>query len=367
VPSRAFPATKAVAPTAPQAAGQAPLQAALPVLLLPAAIPDSGFSSDEQRAACSRLPGLVALATHATVAAESWSDATTPAEMGHEHWMRHQAGLARDESPSACSGITDRVPSGAWRVDPVHLRLGTDHLVLTDPSLLALEASDALALADAITPCVDEAGFTLLTPGSGRWYLLEREATGRLDVEPRSLLAAIGRSIDAYLPIGRDARRWKRLLNMIQMTWFEHPVNEAREARGLPAVNGLWLDGRCPSSDARREAIAALVTTSRSNASNTSPMVVDARLLEARLAGDPSAWLHAWRALDGSVLAEIAAFDGRWRDGARVVLAGDTGWREVRIGPRRGWRPRWWPRRGAASAQALIAAGGEPSHPGSHR
>jgi hypothetical protein len=25
------------------------------------------------------------------------------------------------------------------------------------------------------------------------------------------------------------------------MAWFEHPVNEAREARGLPAVNSIWF------------------------------------------------------------------------------------------------------------------------------
>jgi hypothetical protein len=27
------------------------------------------------------------------------------------------------------------------------------------------------------------------------------------------------------------------------MTWHDHPVNAAREARGLPPVNGLWLYG----------------------------------------------------------------------------------------------------------------------------
>src|SRR5690606_38661174 len=27
----------------------------------------------------------------------------------------------------------------------------------------------------------------------------------------------------------------------VQMAWFQHPVNEAREARGLPAVNSIWF------------------------------------------------------------------------------------------------------------------------------
>src|SRR5258707_13045446 len=32
-----------------------------------------------------------------------------------------------------------------------------------------------------------------------------------------------------------------KLQNEVQMAWFEHPVNEAREARGLPAVNSIWF------------------------------------------------------------------------------------------------------------------------------
>jgi hypothetical protein len=32
-----------------------------------------------------------------------------------------------------------------------------------------------------------------------------------------------------------------KLQNEVQMAWFEHPLNEAREARGLPAINSIWL------------------------------------------------------------------------------------------------------------------------------
>jgi hypothetical protein len=31
------------------------------------------------------------------------------------------------------------------------------------------------------------------------------------------------------------------------MMWYEHPVNEAREARGQVAINGLWLHGGAPA------------------------------------------------------------------------------------------------------------------------
>jgi hypothetical protein len=283
--------------------------------------------------------------------------------------MRRYAGLADDESPRACSGIVDGMPEGAWRVDPVHLRLGTDHVVLTDPATIGLSGLEVHALAEAVAPCANEEGLALLTPAGGRWYLVERDTASRLDVRPRTLLAAIGRSIDAYLPVGPDARRWRRLLNTVQMTWFDHPVNQAREAGGLPAINGLWLDGRCPRrapDDDAREALAALATGAVPEAS---AITLDTRLLEARIAGDPAAWLQAWQAVDASLLSRVAAFEHPFDGGVRIVFAGDAGWREVLLRPGRGswshwrphwwshWRPRWWPRRGAAQPRWLLDAG----------
>src|SRR5262249_30087902 len=53
------------------------------------------------------------------------------------------------------------------------------------------------------------------------------------------------RNIEIWLPheahSGERSRAWMKLQNEVQMAWFEHPVNEAREARGLPAVNSIWL------------------------------------------------------------------------------------------------------------------------------
>jgi hypothetical protein len=46
----------------------------------------------------------------------------------------------------------------------------------------------------------------------------------------------------------QPGRAGDALLNEVQMVLHEHPVNEAREARGEPAVNSVWLwgGGRAP-------------------------------------------------------------------------------------------------------------------------
>ena len=59
---------------------------------------------------------------------------------------------------------------------------------------------------------------------------------------PRPLAAVIGRPLP-IAPDEGDALLWSRMLNEIQMRWHTDPVNDAREARDLPAVNAIWLHG----------------------------------------------------------------------------------------------------------------------------
>jgi hypothetical protein len=58
---------------------------------------------------------------------------------------------------------------------------------------------------------------------------------------------AHGRNIDWWLPrdsteVGK-ARAWRKLQNEIQMLWHISPINEARQASGLPAINSIWISG----------------------------------------------------------------------------------------------------------------------------
>ena len=55
----------------------------------------------------------------------------------------------------------------------------------------------------------------------------------------------IGRNVDRWLGETRSAagRRIRRLQSEAQLVFHAHPVNEAREARGEPVVNSLWLSG----------------------------------------------------------------------------------------------------------------------------
>ena len=74
------------------------------------------------------------------------------------------------------------------------------------------------------------------------------------EVNATSSFEAAGRDFD---PIG--AGRGHALLNEIQMLLHAHPVNEAREARGEPPINGLWLwgAGRARKASSRWNSVLA--------------------------------------------------------------------------------------------------------------
>jgi hypothetical protein len=334
------------------------MSASAPTLLLPASLADPAWLGADRLAALAAAPGWAALSRRAHAVAQDGPEDRPSSDPGHERWLHRRLGLSADAALAACAALADGVPQAAWRIDPVHLHVGRDHLVLTDPGLLALSDDAAAELATAVAPLFAEEGLALEARGPNRWYLRELDPVRPLRLRTRPLAGAVGRNIDAWQPTGEDARRWRRLVNEVQMTWHTHPVNERREAERLPTVNSLWIEGRVPPGGTGAQAAARLAVRDAGTLlevdTDDGPLIVDDRLLAAQLAGDPQRWVESWRALDASVFPEMARAEGRWHAGVRLVLAGDAGWRELVVARRAGWR--FWRRPDAAMLLAEPGA-----------
>lgn len=174
--------------------------------------------------------------------------------LSHEHWLATRYGIAAahtdDDVPLApYMMLADGVAPGDARwacVQPVHVQVAHDHLMLIDPETLELDASEADMLLVEARKSVSALGMTLLAPTPRRWYL-SGDALGVLI--GASPLRAAGRSIDIWLPHEGApprprSRSWMKLQNEIQMAWHEHPANQAREARRELPVNSVWLHGQ---------------------------------------------------------------------------------------------------------------------------
>ena len=126
---------------------------------------------------------------------------------------------------------------GYWlRLDPAHLEVGMGGLMLRPAAELALAPDEAQLLAASL----GDLGLDLRAPVPTRWYLRLPEPPA---LTTRPLDQVAGEYLSGHLPGGRDASRLMARVNEAQMLLHDHPVNLAREARGLPPVNGLWLWG----------------------------------------------------------------------------------------------------------------------------
>jgi hypothetical protein len=173
----------------------------------------------------------------------------TPSGAGDlESWLAGAFDLEGDDFPAgaltalACGQAPG--PHGWLRADPVHLRADRDRLILVPSPAFSVAAAEAEALAGALAPLL--AGkFTLFPLQPERWCL-RVESEGESTASSRSPIELAGANVDPHLP----PKQWHRLLTEIQMALYGHPANTAREARGDPVVNSLWLwgAGKLPAS-----------------------------------------------------------------------------------------------------------------------
>lgn len=275
-----------------------------------------------------------------------------------EHHVLSHLGLtdaAEVELPVARLRMQDTEQATAthlWCLDPVHVRLDREMAYLSEPDLLRLTEREAKALIASLNAHFgDELHIHYHAPQE--WVSkLELEVTTTTPIQ------ALGRSVQQVQVEGKDARRWRTLLNEIQMLLHAHPVNLAREESGKLPVNSLWLWGGGELAhgttsidiiyaDAGLYASAATHagTQQRELPKAISPetltdqdcLLVLTFQLDALQRKDVYAWLEGLRILERDYLAPLQAM---LRQGklSRLSLESDT--LELELDKRR--LGRWW-------------------------
>lgn len=157
-----------------------------------------------------------------------------------EQWLCNAYGVADQAVAPATLLAEGMAPETFYwlRADPVHLRLRHGQMILQTDALMRPEEAEQLCA--SLNTHFSGTGLRFFAPHPQRWYL-------RLDKAPamatHSLAQVAGKNVHAHLPAGADALHWIGVFNEIQMLFFEHAVNQAREARGELPVNSVWLWG----------------------------------------------------------------------------------------------------------------------------
>lgn len=159
-----------------------------------------------------------------------------------EELLCQEQGIVRQQdwpiAPITLANAGGQPGKDYWlRADPVHLRIERDRLILTE--IPAPAPDEAKMLCDALTAHFGD-NFSPHPLRPDAWVVRTTQIPD-ITTTPLSLVA--GQHIDPLLPAGGDAQHWRTLLNEVQMLLFHHPVNQAREQRGKPVINSVWIWG----------------------------------------------------------------------------------------------------------------------------
>lgn len=122
----------------------------------------------------------------------------------------------------------------------MRLVAGMSSVHLPADGLLEIDPSEADALASDFNRSFAGGGSRLVR-GSGSSLFCVFDAPLTADMTPPD--EALGSDVWAHQPRGQSSAELRRLGTEIEMWLFDHELNAARRARGLPLISALWLWG----------------------------------------------------------------------------------------------------------------------------
>lgn len=247
--------------------------------------------------------------------------------------------------------------SGWWlRLDPVHLRVDSNHARLFGPHVLGLDADEAARLVERLNGHLAQDGLSIEAPAPARWYVRLAEAP-RFTTHPLPEVA--GRNVNPFLPQGPGADRLRGWLTELQMLLHDAPTNDARERAGRLPANSVWPWGEsavaapttAPVHVISAHPLACGLARLSSLAPQTDPvppaewrqgttLIVDAAARDPLIHGEVEGWLEELARLERTWLTPLRrALDTGALD--RIELEGGDGRRFIAS---RAARYRFWRR-----------------------
>ncbi len=215
-------------------------------LFVPELLSGFQFLKDLPKSEVPKLPALQLLLTR--------SSTTTDGFKNYYQGVSALLGIKNQQQDHPTAAITVAADKKLSRDDnknyfifaePVVMKADRDSVVLLEslkPSVSdnSLSLDESKLLIDEINLHFSDEPWQLNITDQGDWYLIldSNHLITTTDIDDVLLNNA-----QDYMPIGDDARYWRKIINEIEMLFFSSSVNEHRVENNKPAVVSLWLWG----------------------------------------------------------------------------------------------------------------------------
>lgn len=308
-------------------------------IVLPGALPEAAFAhelaSHIERSSPQFASWLADGHAH-TISAVPTDTYCTP----YEYWLlrRHGFEAGAGERPSAGlaavyardAGVPTQADQPLWLAQLVHVAPARDGAALIPASELEISPDQSAALFSAAAEYFPDSGFSINSFDTMHWRVGMPADYCPATASPA--LVSIT-SVNDWWTQDNAGRPWRRLVNELQMLWFDHPVNRDRESRGLRPINSVWLYGGAPPSRLKLQ-----------TQSSGKELRVLRHLQGPALVQDWGSWLQQLELLEREEFSRISTMPELVLTGSdRIVELSPAhrGFLSRLLGRKHDWR-RWW-------------------------
>lgn len=216
-----------------------------------------------------------------------------------EYWQLQQAGFQPKPAQHSSAGLGVLwmqsqqnlilpLQEAIWLGELVHIAPSRDGAALIPSAQLDISAAESEALFTSSVEWFEGTGFTAEYWGPNYWRI-----TPPADFEARTVSSDLvsQSAVNNWWEQDTATRPWRKLVNELQMFWFNHPVNQQRSADGKLPINSLWLQG-----GGSLEQFSPTPT-------DTYQVITD--LADSLQQQDWSRWLEAWQELEKNHFAPL--------------------------------------------------------------
>ena len=250
----------------------------------------------------------------------------------------HGLELQRQQAPSSglaalyarAMGLKAEPATALWLGQLVHLAPARDGAALIPANELEITPDESVALFNSAAELFEGTGFEARRFDDLHWRIVPPDGFAPACASPALVSTT---AVNDWWTQDVEGRPWRRLVNELQMLWFDHPVNQAREARGMRPVNSVWLYGGAAPSQLHVEEHAA----------NENIRIIRA-LHGPALIQDWGSWLQIISQLDRELFATMT-------ETPHLILTGSDriaelspkrpGLMDKLLGRKQDWR-QWW-------------------------